>query len=309
MLRVSLLAIALHLAVVSGKCMQGSYARPAVGTSFRGLHARFRGLKGRMPVRRTGDSTAYNSVKDGRERLVAFGRRSAKIAGRKGAQDAIKTKLYTKIGKMVADAVKSGGSDPESNPKLATIMKQAQTANVPKDIIKRNIDKGESGKANYEEFVYEAYGAGGVGFVIECMTDNPTIAQRDVKQALKKGLGKWAEPGSVSFNFARRGVIRLPSEGTTEDEVFEPALDAGAEDVVSEEEFIKVLTEVSDFHSVQTALVDAGLPVIGDQCGLEMVPVTKVEVSDEDAEVNEDILSRLLDIDDVDAVYSTMSLE
>eukprot|EP00466_Bigelowiella_natans_P007864 jgi/Bigna1/57479/fgenesh1_pm.15_\ len=251
-----------------------------------------------------------NSVNERRTKVILpFGRRSAKIATRKGAQDAAKTKLYTKIGKMVADAVKQGGSDPSSNPKLATIMKQANSANVPKDIIKRNIEKGESGKANYEQLVYEAYGAGGVGFVIECMTDNPTMAQRDVKQALKKGLGKWAESGSVSFNFQRRGVIRLPEDKVTEDEVVDVALEAGAEDITEEEEYLKVLTEVENFHIVQSALEEAGLPVEGDQCGLEMIPNAQIEVSDADAEINEDILSRLLDIDDVDAVYSTMAME
>lgn len=194
-----------------------------------------------------------------------------------------------------------------SNVKLAAIMKQAQSANVPKDIIKRNIEKGSSGTSNYEEFVYEAYGAGGVGFVIECMTDNPVAAQRDVKQALKKGNGKWAESGSVAFNFNKRGVLRVPCEIANEDHVVEVAIEAGAEDVLQEDEYFKVLTELEDFHSVQSALYETKIPIEGDRSGFEMVPNVLIEVGTEDAEINEDIYHRLLEVDDVDAVYSTMS--
>jgi len=145
--------------------------------------------------------------------VVAMGRRAAKIAARKGKSDALKAKLYGKFGKRLAQCVRQGGNDPTQNLALADLIEEAKAARVPKDIIERNIGKASEGAAaDFKEMVYEAYGPGGTGFLVECLTDNVNRSASDVKSAITKAGGKWAEAGSVMFNFQKKGVLMIGAE-------------------------------------------------------------------------------------------------
>ena len=223
-----------------------------------------------------------------------------------GKTDAARTKLYGRYGKLIVQTVKQGGSaDPIANVALGKLLKQAQNANVPRDLIERNLKKAQEGKqGDYFELTYEVYGAGGVGIVCEVLTDNVNRAASETRSAATKAGGKMAEPGSVMFNFNRRGVCVV--DGGSEDAVFEAAMEAGAEDIVPRrdgEEGWDVVCELDDFAGVQDALADAGF-TLNESTGLKCIPVTEIETSDEDADVNDKIIEALLDLDDVDAVYS-----
>lgn len=260
---------------------------------------------------------------------LQMGRRSAKIATKKGAQDKKKAKLYGRIGKQIVAAVKGGGPNPVSNLALAALLQTAKDYNIPKDIVDRNIKKAsDKNQQDFEELTYEVYGFGGVGIVLEVLTDNHNRAAASVREVVKKGGGKMAEKGSVLFNFKRAGVILVKSStsgtgggGVTGDDILLAAMDAGAEDVLdpaaaAEEEdeededsggekYFKVLTAVDQFWSVTQKLKEAGLPVDTDNSGLELFPVATVKPDDEAEELNRVMIEKLLDLDDVDAVSST----
>ncbi|CAL8466478.1 g6014 [Coccomyxa elongata] len=240
---------------------------------------------------------------------VCMGRRSAKIAGRKSAQDAKKAKVWGTLAKKIVQAAKAGGSDPSGNAKLADILKACKAAEVPKDIIERNLKKAtDKSQADYQEVTYEAYGAGGTGFIAECLTDNVNRSATDVRTAIVKAGGKMADSGSVVFNFQRCGLVFVNS--SSEEEVMDAAAEAGAEDVVAADgndeivEGFKVMTSQDEFASVRDKLQEMGLTVDHDHSGLVFAPLTTVEVDDAAFEVNEAILERLLAVDDVDAVHT-----
>lgn len=243
---------------------------------------------------------------------VAMGRRSSKIATRKGKADAQKAKLYGKIGKLVAQAVRLDGPDPVANTRLREALAAAKMAQVPVDIIERNIKRASESKADYAEVTYEAYGIGGTGFVIECLTDNVNRSVSDVKAAITKAGGKVADSGSVLFNFQRQGMIMVAAD-EGEDRVFEAAMEAGAADIQQalEEDGklagFKVLTAVEDYGAVSSSLAEQGLQLQLEASGLVYVPLVQQEVDDDQFEANEALLERLLAVDDVDAVYSTVA--
>eukprot|EP00898_Chlorokybus_atmophyticus_P003943 jgi/Chlat1/454/Chrsp103S08595 len=255
-----------------------------------------------------------------------MGRRAAKIATRKNAADAKRAKLYGKICKQIISVVKAGGSDPKSNAALDNLLKVAREAAVPKDLIERNIKNAlDKNQDDFIECTYEArafitlsalallmkiaYGAGGVGIIIEVLTDNVNRSASLVKEAVRKSGGKMAEPGSVQFNFERKGVIRVPGN-VDEDTLLMAATDAGAEDVQPDEDAdedkprFKVLTLGTDFASVRDALMAAGIPLLQDNSGLEMIPLALIETDEASQEANETLVDRVLELDDVDAVYS-----
>ncbi|KAK9812773.1 hypothetical protein WJX72_003451 [[Myrmecia] bisecta] len=239
-----------------------------------------------------------------------MGRRSSKIATRKGAQDAQKAKRYGKIGKLIIQAVKAGGSDPQANTKLKEVLNQAKLVECPKDIIERNLKKAtDKSQEDFKEVTYEAYGPGGTGFVMECLTDNVNRSATDVRNAVTRTGGKMADPGSVLFNFQRQGLVFVaPSAG--EDEVFEAAMDAGADDVQpvkGEEgcEGYKLLTSVEDFVDVLKNVSSTGIPVDNEHSGLVYSPLTTVEVEDDILDQNALLFERLLSVDDIDAVHTT----
>ncbi|KAI3428658.1 hypothetical protein D9Q98_007481 [Chlorella vulgaris] len=241
-----------------------------------------------------------------------MGRRSSKIATRKGKADAQKAKLYGKIGKLVAQAVRLDGPDPVANTRLREALAAAKMAQVPVDIIERNIKRASESKADYAEVTYEAYGIGGTGFVIECLTDNVNRSVSDVKAAITKAGGKVADSGSVLFNFQRQGMIMVAAD-EGEDRVFEAAMEAGAADIQQalEEDGklagFKVLTAVEDYGAVSSSLAEQGLQLQLEASGLVYVPLVQQEVDDDQFEANEALLERLLAVDDVDAVYSTVA--
>jgi YebC/PmpR family DNA-binding regulatory protein len=250
---------------------------------------------------------------------LQMGRRSAKIATKKGAQDKKKAKLYGRIGKQIVAAVKGGGPNPVSNVALAALLQTAKDYNIPKDIIDRNIKKAsDKNQQDFEELTYEVYGFGGVGIVLEVLTDNNNRAAANVRDVVKKSGGKMAEKGSVLYNFKRAGVIAVKSSAeATGDDIMLAAMDAGAEDVLEPseddeddedgagEKYYKILTPVDEFWTVTQKLKEAGLPVDTDNSGLELFPTAMIKPDDEAEELNRVMMEKLLDLDDVDAVSST----
>ena len=238
-----------------------------------------------------------------------MGRRSAKIAGKKGKTDAKKAKMYGHMGKLIAVASRAGGPDPVANHALADAIKAAQRASVPKEIIDRNVKKGgDKDAADFQEVTFEAYGAGGVGFVAVGLTDNTNRTSAEVKSAVTKGGGKNAESGSVLFSFSKKGVLRVPGGPAEEEAVMEAALEAGAEDVEPESGAgYRVLTAIEDWGAVRDALAAGDVEIDHAASGIELLPQQTVAPADpDDAAVNEAIYDRLMQIDDIDSVYSTM---
>uniref|UniRef100_A0A061R912 Duf28-domain-containing protein n=1 Tax=Tetraselmis sp. GSL018 TaxID=582737 RepID=A0A061R912_9CHLO len=241
---------------------------------------------------------------------ILMGRRSAKIAQRKGKSDAKKAKLYGRFGKQIQQAVRSGGAGTD-NARLQDILRQAKLVSVPNDIIERNIKKANDSKsvAEFNEAIYEAYGPGGTAFVIECLTDNPNRTSSDVKTAVTKGGGKWADSGSVLFNFQRQGVVRV-NKGISEEKIFDLAIEAGADDVQPAEDGdgmpdgYRVISSLESFGEVRAALTDAGVDVSQEDSGLVWAPLATVEVDDQAFQENEALFERLMEVDDVDSVFS-----
>lgn len=261
-----------------------------------------------LALRRAARGTAERPPAHGRALqscTPVAGRRAAKIATRKGAADKARAKVLAQYGKRILMLAKQGGADPVSNAALGALIAQAKKAKVPAELIDRNLKKASDDKAgDLTEVTYEAYGHGGVGVVCEALTDNLNRTVADFREAVKKTGGKVAESGSVLFNFERKGIVRL-SAGADEDEAFMVATDAGAEDLKAaddEEGAIDVVTEPGNWASVADALREAGLPVDEEVSGLKLIPLAEIDVSDEDAEANEKLLDRLLDLDDIDVV-------
>lgn len=238
-----------------------------------------------------------------------MGRKAAKVAARKQKGEAIRTKLYGKFGKLIVTAVKEGGgADPVANTQLARVLADAKRLSVPVDLIERNLKRAtDTSQADYMELTYEAYGAGGVGIVIEVLSDNVNRAAADTKAAINKSGGKVAEPGSVLFNFERKGFISLNCSSEKEDEVFEVAAENGGDDIVPRDdggEGFVVTTEVVSFMQCQKALADAGFEINADDTALKMTPLAEVEVDEDAAAINDALVEKLLELDDVDAVYT-----
>jgi len=232
----------------------------------------------------------------------------ATIKHAKGAADAKRGKIFTKLIKEISIAARMGGGDPEGNPKLRSAILKARGANMPKDNIDRAIKKGtgELEGVSYEELTYEAYAPGGVALLIEVLTDNNNRAAADVRSILTKAGGQLATSGAVSRLFKRQGVITLDGEKYTEDQVMEIALDAGAEDIVAAEGIIEVNTAPKDFEAVVSALQEKEIETLSAE--ISMVAEAEVEL-DKDAAVKAmKLIEKLEDNDDVQNVYSNISL-
>ena len=217
----------------------------------------------------------------------------------KAVVDAKRGALFTKIGNQIAIAAR-GGTDPAMNPSLAMVLEKARHANMPKANIERAIQRAadKSAAAMIEE-VYEAYGPGGVGIIIEVATDNKNRTLPEVRHTLDKNGGRMADSGSVMFQFKRKGVIDISEKG---EDALMAALDAGAEDASEEDEGMVIYTDSSDLMKVRQALIDAGLTVTSAE--LAYVPSTYVAVEGENAEKLEKLLSAVDDLDDVTNVYT-----
>lgn len=232
----------------------------------------------------------------------------ANIRIRKGKQDALRGNLFTKLSREIIVAARSGGGDPEGNARLRAAVAKAKANRMPNDSIKRAIDKGAGGGegSNLEEVTYEGYGPGGAAIIVKCLTDNKNRTVPELRHAFGKEGGSLGENGSVSWQFKQQGEITVSAEGVDEDELTMAALEAGAEDVVSEDGSIYVVTPPDSLHIVQTALVNGGYEVR--EADLAMNTTNKTEISDDDARRLVRLLDRLEDLDDVQDTYINVDL-
>ncbi|XP_019432240.1 PREDICTED: probable transcriptional regulatory protein At2g25830 isoform X1 [Lupinus angustifolius] len=247
---------------------------------------------------------------------VCMGRRSSKIAGRKGAQDAKKAKLYSRIGKEVVSAVKKGGPNVTSNSVLAAVLEKAKELDVPKDIVERNIKRAsEKGQEAYIEKIYEVYGYGGVSMVVEVSTDKIHRSVAKIREVLRDYGGKMADSGSVMFKFTRSRVVNIRVTNADKDQLLNIALDAGAEDVIEpptyeddteedrSERYYKIVGSSENYSSILSKLREEGIDFEPDN-GSELLPNATIEVDDEAMDLNKELMHQLLELDDVDAVYT-----
>jgi len=231
----------------------------------------------------------------------------ANIKHRKDRADKKKGKIFSRVMKEIISAVKQGGPDPKSNSKLRIAIQKAKDANLPNDSVERNIRKASSSDTqNYSEMSYELYGYGGVGLIVDIMTDNKNRTSADIQIAINKKGGTIATPGAVSYNFDRKGVIRIAKEGVREDTLFLLASDMGAEDFSVEEDAYLVTTPVEAFSKVKEAIERAGIRP--EEAELAMVPKSWIEVSEEEMNNNIELIEWLENLDDVDSVYHNMKV-
>lgn len=231
----------------------------------------------------------------------------ANIKHRKGKADKIRGKIFSRISKEIITAVKLGGPDQKNNPRLRLVLQKARDANVPNDNIERNIKKAMSAdQADYTDMTYELYGYGGVGIILDIMTDNKNRIASDIRIATNKRGGTIGTPGSVAFNFDRKGVIQVSKKHAVEDEIFLAATEAGAEDFESSDEMYIITTDPSNLYQVKEAIEKLGFKA--DEASLEMIPKTYMECNAEDAKANLDLIEWLENLDDVDAVYHNMKI-
>lgn len=229
------------------------------------------------------------------------------IKHKKAATDAKRGKLYTRITKEIILAAKLGGGDPDMNPRLRTAMLSARSANMPRDNIERAIKRGTGDVegVNYEEITYEGYGHNGVGIVVETMTDNKNRTVSEVRHMFSKYGGNLAETGAVSWNFELKGYFQVPRKGKDEEEFFMEALEAGADDVITEEEYFEVYTAPGEFHTVLGNFETAGFEV--EEASLTRVPKNTIN-ADDVAEKLLKLIDMLEDLDDVQKVYANFEL-
>lgn len=228
----------------------------------------------------------------------------ATIKHAKGAADAKRGQLFTKFIKEISIAARMGGGDPAANPRLRTAILKARAANMPKDNIERAIKKGtgELGGASYEEKLYEGYGPGGVAILVEVLTDNNNRAAANVRNIFSKSGGNLGATGSVAYMFNRKGVIEYDAEVVSEDEVMDAALEAGADDIVTEEGIITVTTDPASFESVLEVLQGKGYESVSAE--VAMVPDMYSAVDTETATKLQKLIDRLEEDDDVQNVYT-----
>lgn len=227
------------------------------------------------------------------------------IKHRKGKQDAQRGKIFTKLGREIAIAVKQGGSDPETNSKLKDAIAKAKANNMPNDNIMRSIKKaaGDVDTSNYEEIVYEGYGPCGVAVIVEATTDNRNRTAGEVRHFFDKFGGNLGTTGCVSFMFDRKGVLIIEKKETIdEDTIMMDVLEAGADDFNSEDDYYEVLTAPENFGAVRDSLEAKGYTFASAE--VEMIPQTTTKIdTPEQYELMEKLLNNLEDMDDVMNVY------
>ncbi len=226
----------------------------------------------------------------------------AGIKHKKAIVDARRGKLWTKLARAITVAAKEGGGDVKGNPALALAVQKAKDASMPKDNIQRAIDKGTGAGADaesYETVLYEGYGPGGVAMLIEAMTDNRNRTGSEVRHLLSKHGGSLGEPGSVAYLFDKKGVAVVNGEKYTEDDLM-PAIEAGAEDISSDDEYFEIVTEPADLTDVRTALDEAGIEI--ESFEVRWQPKTTVPLDEDGATKLLKLIDALEDNDDVDTV-------
>jgi len=231
----------------------------------------------------------------------------ANIKHRKERKDAKKGKVFSRVTKEIISAVKQLGPDPKSNPKLRLALQKAKEVNLPNENIERNIKKATSNEQNdYVEMTYEIYGHGGVGILVELMTDNKNRTASDMRIATNKRGGSIASVGAVSYNFDPKGIIHVKKQGNFES-FFEKMVDLGAEDVEDGEDLYIVTVDPLSIDAAVQELKKGNFTV--EEANKEMIPRTLVEVSEEDYEKNSALIDWLEELDDVDAVFHNMILK
>ncbi len=233
----------------------------------------------------------------------------ANIQHRKGRQDEKRGRVWTRVIREIMVAARQGGGDLDANPRLRLAVDKAKAANMPADTVKRNIDKatGNLEGVSYEEIRYEGYGVGGAAVIIDTMTDNKVRTVAEVRHALSKHGGNLGTEGSVAFQFKHCGQL-IFAPGTDEDHVMELALDAGADDVVTDDEgAIEVLCAPGDFEAVKAALEAAGL--IAEMAEITMRADNTIDIAGDDAAKMQKLLDALEDLDDVQDVFHNAALE
>lgn len=232
----------------------------------------------------------------------------ANIKHRKGRADLIKGKIFSRITKEIITAVKLGGPDPKSNSRLRLVILKAREVNMPSDNIERNIKKASSAdQADFSEFTYEMYGYGGVGMILDIMTDNKNRISSDVRIAMNKKGGTLASPGAVAYNFDQKGVIQVPKKNAVEDELFLAVTEAGADEFEIEDEMFIITTPPELLFQVKEAIDKMGIKC--ESADLQRIPKVYVECSPEDQKANLELMEYLEGLDDVDAVHHNMKLE
>ncbi len=232
----------------------------------------------------------------------------ANIQHRKGRQDEKRGKIWTRIIREITVAARAGGGDLSTNPRLRLAIERAKAANMPADRIKYNIDKatGNQEGVTYEEIRYEGYGIGGAAIIVDTMTDNKVRTVAEVRHAFSKHGGNMGTEGSVAFQFKHCGQL-IFAPGTSEDKVMEVALEAGAEDVITDDDgAIEVLTAYADFESVKAALEAAGL--VAEVAGVTMRAENTIELTGDDAARMQKLLDALEDLDDTQDVCHNAAL-
>ena len=232
----------------------------------------------------------------------------ANIQHRKGRQDEKRQRIWTRVVREIMVAARTGGGDPTANPRLRLAIEKAKAANMPADTVKRNIDKatGNLEGVTYEEIRYEGYGIGGAAIIVDTMTDNRVRTVAEVRHAFSKHGGNMGTEGSVAFQFKHCGQL-IFAPGTSEDKVMEVALEAGAEDVITDDEgAIEVLTSTTDFETVKNALEAAGL--MADMAEVTMRAENSIDLSGDDAAKMQKLLDILEDLDDVQNVFHNATI-
>ncbi len=231
------------------------------------------------------------------------------IQATKGKADAARGKIFTKIGREIAVAVKLGGPDPNINSKLYDVIQKAKQNNMPNDNIQRSIKKASGGEegGNYDPITYEGYGSHGVAFIVECLTDNRNRTAADVRHLFDKFNGSLGTSGSVTYMFDYKGIVVVKkTDSAMEDSVMMTALDSGAEDVVTSEDCFEILTKPETLHAVAKAFEEQGYEVVSSE--VEYLPQNEIKLNKEAATSVSKLILSLEDLDDVQNVYTNADL-
>jgi len=230
------------------------------------------------------------------------------IKHKKGATDAKRGKIFTKLIKEITVAARMGGGDADSNPRLRTAILAAKSENMPKDNIERAIKKGtgELEGVSYEESTYEGYGPGGAAVFVESLTDNKNRAVADIRHIFSKAGGNLGENGCVAYMFDKKGYINIEKESVDEENLMEVAIDAGAEDVRDDENNFEVITAIEDFEAVKAAIEEQSIPYIVAE--ITMLPQSTANLEGKEAEQMLKLMDALEDCDDVQKVYTNADI-
>jgi len=230
------------------------------------------------------------------------------IKHKKAAVDAKRGKMFTKLIKEITVAAREGGGDPDVNPRLRTAVANAKAQNMPNETIERGILRGtgQLPGTSYEEIIYEGYGPKGVAIIVEVVTDNRNRSTSDLRNILSKNGGNLGERGCVSWMFDKKGLVVIDKDNAYEDDLIMIALDAGAEDIKSEDDSYEIITEPQDFESVRDAVQEAGIEITLEE--ISMIPQTTVKLDGKEALQLLKIIESLEDHDDVQNVYSNFDI-